>query len=188
LVDFCQTTLYHRCYMTRESNVSFDLKHASHGRRAALAGGIIGLIPAIGLGSLRFFSIDSKFEVFGTFVFSLIYAAPYLLAICLSRVYESRIRGSLLLPLATISLVATFSSLAGVTLVLLPATVILLFAAVQSLRHENGVSKWVIVNGFLSMAFIALSFYALFGFMPDDPHIITNQEAAIGMGILIMGS
>jgi 4-amino-4-deoxy-L-arabinose transferase-like glycosyltransferase len=83
--------------------------------------------------------------------------------------------------------VATFSSLAGVTLVLLPATVILLFAAMQSLRHGNGVSKWVIVNGFLSMASIALSFYALFGFMPDDPHIITNQEAAIGMGILIIG-
>ena len=66
------------------------------GRNITLIGGIVGLVAALGLGSLRFINSEPpemRAQVFGNLVFALVYATPYLIAIGLSRVHHPGTRG-----------------------------------------------------------------------------------------------
>ena len=68
---------------------------------------------------------------------TLAYAAPYVFALTLIRVRDQAARGGLLLALGLASLIASLSSLAGVALVLLPATAMILVASVQSISAAD---------------------------------------------------
>lgn len=147
----------------------------SGGQKAALIGGLIGLASALGLGGLRFINSEPpkwRAEIFGTLVFASIYATPYIVAILLSRVRDSGTRGALLLPLALLSLVAGFSAFSGVTIVLLPATIMLFIGATQSLRTAGRTllrTLGVFCSGLIGVAAIAFSFFALFVLGEDEP-------------------
>lgn len=145
------------------------------GQKAALIGGVIGLASALGLGSFRFINSEPpqwRAQIFGNLVFASIYATPYLITILLSRVRDSETRGALLLPLALLSLVASFSTFSGVTLVLLPATIMLFIGATQSLRTASRTPLRTLglsCIGLISVAAIAFSFFALFVLDEDEP-------------------
>ena len=105
------------------------------GQRAAIVAGLLGLIPALGLGVLSFINQEPpevREELAGNIVFALVFASPYLLALVAARIRNPAKRGGLLLALGILSLAAVFSALSGVTVVLLPATVALFIAAVRS--------------------------------------------------------
>ncbi len=206
---------------------------AMAGRRAAIIGGLLGLIPALGLGILRVVNDEPfqfKEQLAGDVVFALILVSPFLLALVAAKISNPAARGALLLALGILSLVAVFSTLSGVTVVLLPACIALFIAAVRSLKGAGGQMVWAplfLIPGLLGAAAIGFGFFALFGIQADEPRcwsltevegreewktlavpatnatggitmgpfgpeirrslcssdIITNQEAAIGLGV-----
>ena len=207
------------------------------GQRAAVVAGLLGLVPAASLGALRFVLGEQpvvQAQVAGSLAFSLVYMSPYLVTLAVSRAHHPAMRGALLLALGLLSMVASFSSLAGVTVVLLPATVAIFVASVKSIRvadHAVGRGAPSLLAGLVGVAVIGLSFYALFGLQADEARcwaltrgangqetwhatpnlggpnelalsatgpsirrsictsdIITNSEAAVGMGILTVGA
>ena len=96
------------------------------GSGAAVVAAVMGLVPAVFLGSLRFFLIDEprdSEQFFGNVAFGLTYVAPYLLVLMASKVRSPAARGALLAVFGLLSLAASFSGLLSlVSLVLLPAT------------------------------------------------------------------
>lgn len=155
--------------------VKQDIIDATRGQRASVIAGLLGLIPALGLGSLRFINGEPpevSEELAGNIVFALVMVAPYLLALAVARIRIPAARGGLLLALGMLSLAATFSALSGVTVILFPATVALIFAAFRSLW---GTGPQIIriplflAPGLLGAAAIAFGFYALFQLGADEP-------------------
>ena len=61
-----------------------DGRDAGYGTRAALVGSILGIVPAVGLGFLRF-TLAEELEAFpqlaGHIAFTLVYLAPYALVL-----------------------------------------------------------------------------------------------------------
>ena len=209
---------------------------SGRGQRAAVVAGLLGLVPAVGLGSLRFVLAEepeAQAQVAGNLAFTLLYVSPYLITLAISRTHDPAVRGALLLALGLLSMVASFSSLAGVAVVLLPATVAIFVASVKSLRvadHAVGRAAPTLLAGLVGVAVIGLSFYAMFGLQADEAccwaltrgsdgqdawlaqpviggpnelalragpsvsrslctsDIITNSEAAFGMGILAVAA
>ena len=159
--------------MSASETAALEATARQPGQGSALYGGMWGLAVAVVLGVLRALNSDPpvlQTEAFGTAVFTLVYAAPYLLAIAASRVSDRGTRGSLLLPLALVSLVATFSAFSGVTLLLLPATLMMLAGSVLSLNRSG---RWarnlgISLLGLIGAAAIVLSFFALFILGDDD--------------------
>ena len=157
-----------------------DLKHrpseSAAGRRLALIAGVLGLVPAIGLGSLRMVLGEAPevgVQLLGNLAFALVYAAPYLLILAVSRANDPATRGGLLLALALLSLAASFSTFSLVTIVLLPATAAVFVAAVRSIRSAERrlISAGpVFLAGLACAALIGLGFFALFGIEPDESH------------------
>ena len=146
------------------------------GQRAAIIAGLLGLIPALGLGVLSFINQERpevREQLAGNLVFALVMASPYLLALVAARIRNPAKRGGLLLALGILSLATVFSVLgSGVTVVLLPATVALFIAAVRSLRGAGGQVVWALlflIPGLLAAAAIGFAFYALFGLQADEP-------------------
>ena len=143
------------------------------GQGSALYGGLWGLAVTAVLGVLRALNAEPpelRAEALGTAVFTMVYATPYLLAIAASRVSDRGTRGSLLLPLSLVSLAATFSAFSGVSLLLLPATLIMFAASVLSLNRSG---RWprnlgISLLGLIGAAAIVLSFFALFILGDDD--------------------
>ena len=144
------------------------------GRNATLIGGIVGLVVALGLGGLRFINSEPpemRAQIFGNVVFPLVYATPYLIAIALSRLRHPGTRGALLLPVALLSFVASFSTFSGVTILLLPATVLLFVGALRSLLGSGQRFLKTLGNlelGMAGVAFVVVSFLALWAFSPDE--------------------
>ena len=109
--------------------------YSGRGSGAAVAAAVIGLVPAIFLGSLRFFLIDEPRvdeQTAGNLAFGLMLIAPYLLIYMASRVRRPGARGALLAVFGLIPLVVSFSTLSVVSLVLLPAAFATWFAAARS--------------------------------------------------------
>ena len=111
------------------------------GTRLALIGAIAGLVPAAGLGSLPFLNADgpeATIQIAGNVAFALLYLSPYALALMASRTRDPATRGGFLISVGLLSLVASFSLfLSLVSLVLLPATVIIWIAAIRSLMKSD---------------------------------------------------
>ena len=134
----------------------------------------MGLVPAMILGSLRFLLAEGPErteELFGNIVFILVYASPYLLTLMASKEKRSAVRGALLAALGLLSLVASFSSMSLVSLVLLPATFVIWFAAARSLTvsvRPLAMTFLGTLAGFLLAVTVGFSFFALFGIQDDE--------------------
>ena len=177
---------------------STTANRAMPARRLTLAGAIVGLIPALGLSILRTVNEHSGWELVpGNIVFELIYVSPYLVAIYASRLQSISARAPLLLAAATLSFIATFSLLSGVSIVLLPATVLLAIAAVRTSRASGSSSIRKVVSSLgtvIADALIVSSFLALL--LREDPRsygssstsdVTTPVEALAGLGLLVVG-
>lgn len=134
----------------------------------------MGLVPAIVLGSLRFLLAEGPErteELVGNIVFALVYASPYLLTLMASKEKRPAVRGGLLAALGLLSLVASFSSMSLVSLVLLPATFVIWFAAVRSLKvsvRPLATTALATMAGLLVAATVGFSFFTLFGIQDDE--------------------
>lgn len=139
------------------------------GTRAAVIGAVLGIVPALGLGSLRFLLAEgpeSAAQITGNIAFVLIYLSPYLLALMASRVRDPGVRGGMLAAVGLLSLAASFSSMALVTVVLLPATFVIWFAAAKSITaSDRRLTAFVpsVGAGLLIAAAVGFGFFALFG-------------------------
>ena len=110
-------------------------------------------------------------QLVGNIAFALVYASPYLLALIASRARDPGVRAGLLAAIGLLSLVASFSDFSLVSVVLLPATFVLWFAAARSLAASGrplATSVPAAVVGLLIIATVALGFFALWGFQDDE--------------------
>ncbi len=153
------------------------------GRRLAVVGAVAGLVPAVGLGSLTFLNAEGPetTQIAGNAAFALMYLSPYTLAIVASRVSSPAIRGGFLVAVGLLSLVASFSLfLSLVSLVLLPATILIWIASVRSLTKSGSSLTGAIpaaVAGLLISALIGFSFFTL----------LLIQEPEAGCWVLTLG-
>ncbi len=140
----------------------------------AVVGAIIGLVPAVGLGCVRVLNSEPPEvagQLAGNIAFALVYASPYLLALMASGVRDPGVRGGLLAAIGLLSLVASFSAFSLVSVVLLPATFVLWFAAARSLAASGrplATSVPAAVVGLLIVATVALGFFALWGIQDNE--------------------
>ena len=156
-------------------------------RRLTVIGGILGLLGAAALGSLRIFGDDGPVtseRLFGGTVFTLVYMSPYLLTLLAVRIPQPAARGGLLLALGTVSLIASVSAFSLVTIILLPATVAIFIAGARSLRAPaSGLVPAALfyAMGLVYGAVLVLSFAALFFFEADEGRcwtLVRNEEGA----------
>ena len=145
------------------------------GSRAAVVGAIVGLGSATVLGSLRFLLAEgpeATHQLAGNLAFLLVYCSPYLLALMASKTGDAGARGGLLSAIGLLSLAASLSSFSLVTLVLLPATVVIWFAAARSITASvRPMARTLLaaIAGLVVAATVGLSFFALFGI--QDPEV-----------------
>ena len=146
----------------------------------------MGLVPAVGLGFLRILNSEAPenaAQIAGNIAFTLVYASPYLLALIASRAQDPGVRGGLLAALGLLSLVASFSSMSLVTVVLLPATFVLWFAAGRSLVASGrpmATSVPAAVVGLLLAATVGLGFFTLWGVQDDEARCWVLYEGSDG--------
>ena len=148
--------------------------NVGRGTRAAVVGAVLGLVTVIGSGSLLFlpdYGPNFALQFAGKIALILVYASPYLFALAASRAERPGTRGGLLLAFGLLSLVASFSSLSLVTLTLLPATIVILFAAARSLTASIRPLQATLTAAVLGLAVAAtvgLSLYTLFGVQDQE--------------------
>jgi len=126
------------------------------------------------LGSLRFLLAEGPErteELAGSTALALVYGSPYLLVLLASKEGNPGVRGGLLAALGLLSLVASFSSMSLVSLVLLPATLVIWFAAARSLTVSVRPLATTVLGtlaGLLVAGMVGFSFFALFGIQDDE--------------------
>lgn len=157
------------------------------GALAAEVAALIGLVPAILLGALFFFPLEEPHvseQLVGNFVLTLIWAAPYVLALMASQVRRPGARGAFLVFIGLLSLAASFSALVSpVTLVLLPATFAIWFAAARSLTasvRPFATTAFAAAAGILIAALVGLSYFALLWLGDPDPGCWVKSPGADG--------
>ena len=130
----------------------------------------MGIVPVTVSDYLRFRLLadepDPALFLAGHFALTLVYASPYLLALMASRVKRPGTRGGLLAALGLLSFAASFSHMSPVHLVLLPATLVIWFAAARSLTVSIRPLSATMAAAGLGMAVavtVGLGFYALYG-------------------------
>ena len=146
------------------------------GALAAEVAALIGLVPAIILGAATFFPLEEPSvseQLAGNFVLSLTWAAPYVLALMASQVRRTGPRGAFLVVIGLLSLAASFSALVSpVTLILLPATFAIWFAAPRSLSvsvRPFATTAFAAVAGILIAALVGLSYFYLLWLGEAEP-------------------
>ena len=165
-----------------------DESKANEGRGAQLAavGAVVGLVPAAVLGSLRFLNAEAPeatAQIAGNIVFALIYLSPYALALAASMVRNPASRGGLLLAIGLLSLIASFSTFSLVSVVLLPATIIIWIAAVRSLRASSRSLTTAIpsfATGLLISGLLGFSFFTLLMIQEPEPRCWELVEGTAG--------
>ena len=157
------------------------------GTLAAEVAALIGLVPAILLGALFFFPLEEPSvseQLAGNFVLILTWAAPFVLTLMASQVRRPGARGALLAVFGLLSLAASFSALVSpVTLVLLPATFAIWFAAARSLSasvRPFATTAFAAVAGILIAALVALGYFALLWLGDPEPGCWVKSLGADG--------
>ena len=157
------------------------------GALAAEVAALIGLVPAIILGAVTFFPLEEPSvseQLAGKLVMSLIWAAPYVLALMASQVRRPGARGAFLVVIGLLSLAASFSALVSpVTLILLPATFAIWFAAARSLTafvRPFATTAFAAVAGILIAALVVLSYFALLWLGEAEPGCWVKSLGADG--------
>ena len=134
----------------------------------------MGLVPAMVLGSLRFLLAEGPErteELVGNIAIALVYTSPYVLTLIVSREKSPALRGGLLSALGLLSFVASFSAMSLISLVLLPATFVIWFAAVRSLTASVRPMVMTFLGtlaGLLVAVTVGFSFFAQFGIQDDE--------------------
>lgn len=168
-------------------------------RRLVLSGALLGMMPATALVLLGWLGHPfADFELLpGMIVIALVLVSPYVIALHALMLERPTAQAPLLLAATVDSFLASFSALSGVTLILLPSTIVLGIATARCFQAStaNLAQKAVVsFGGLVASAFIAASFLALF--LWDDARvyraystsdIITPLEALIGLGLLSAG-
>ena len=161
--------------------------HTGRGARAAEVAAFIGLIPAIILGALSFFPLQEpqvSEQLAGNLVLSLTWAAPYVLVLMASQIKRPGARGALLAVFGLLSLAASFSVLVSpITLIFLPATFAIWFAAARSLTaavRPFATTTFAAIAGILIVAMVGLSFYALLWLGEPEPKCWELSPSADG--------
>ena len=157
-------------HTSKTSSAGDSGRNAGRGTTAAVVGAVIGLVTVAVLGSLIFVLHDEPgFAVHfaGKIALTLVYASPYLFALIASRAKRPATRGGLLLAFGLLSLAASFSSVVSpITLVFLPATFAIWFAAARSLTasvRPLAATLTATILGLAVAATVGLSLYTLFG-------------------------
>jgi hypothetical protein len=159
-----------------------DGRDAERGTRAAVVGSILGIVPAVALGFLRFVlseEPESFPQLAGHIAFTLIYLTPYALVLIASGAPNPGTRGGLLLALGLLSLIASFSAFSLVTLAFLPATFVIWFAAVRSLTASRRLPATALpaaVAGLLIAVTVGFSFYTLLLAQDSEPRCWTQTR------------
>ena len=106
-----------------------------------LVGALLGLLLALGLSVLRVALTEASpqrvEEGLGSVAFGLIYLSPYLIALYAVHRLQPSSRAPLLLAATILSLAASVLAFSGVSLVFLPATILLGIATVRAYRSPN---------------------------------------------------
>ena len=150
--------------------------YSARGTGAAVVGAAIGLVTVTVLATLIFLIDDAPDFTggpVGSLALTLVYASPYLLTLLASRVNSPGTRGGLLLAFGLLSFAASFSAvISTVTLVLLPATLVVWFAAARSLTvsaRSLAATAIAVIAGILIAATVGLSWLTLFAFADPEP-------------------
>lgn len=161
-------------------------RSAGRGTRAALLGSLLGVVPAVGLGILRF-ALSEEPEAFpqlaGHIAFTLVYLAPYALVLMAGAAPNPGVRGGLLLALGLLSLAASFSVFSLATLVFLPATVVIWFAGFRSLTGARNLWATALpagAAGLLVAATVAFGFHALLLAQDAEPRCWAQTRGTDG--------
>ncbi len=139
--------------------------------RLAMVGSFLGLAPAVVLGVVRGANASDPLSaeaLLADAVFTLIYLSPYLIAIYAWRTTRAA-RAVPLLAATIASLVETVSAASGISLVLLPATIVLFVGSILAFRDAGGGVAWkssCVLGAIGAAAFIVASFLVLF--LRDD--------------------
>ena len=152
-----------------------DVRDVRSGVRSAVVGGVLGIVPAVALGLLRL-SLSEEPEAIpraaGHIAFTLVYIAPYALVLIASAASNPGVRGGLLLALGLLSLIASFSAFSLATLVFLPATFVIWFAAFRSLAAAPRLLATALpaaIAGLFIAAIAGFGFYGLFLIQDPEP-------------------
>jgi hypothetical protein len=102
-------------------------------RLLALLGGIWGLVCAVALSAIRFANASApERDAIGTAAFTLVYAAPFILALLALLWKNAMLRATVWIAAAVLAYLANWTSFSGIGLIFLPAAPLLLFAAALS--------------------------------------------------------
>lgn len=166
-----------------------DGRDSGRGTHAAKVGGILGIVPAAALGVLGF-ALSEEPETFpqltGHIAFTLVYLAPYALVLIAGSASNPGVRGGLLLALGLLSLAGSFTSLSAVTLVFLPATLVIWVAAVRSLSAARPLPTAALpaltglAAGLLIAATVGFSFYSLLLVQDAEPRCWSQTRGPDG--------
>lgn len=118
-------------------------------RSLALAGGLWGAASAIFLGGLRFArggEPRTAEQLPGDVAFLMVYLAPFALSLIALRLNSPAPQGAIWGAGGILGFLASFTAFSGVTLLLLPAALLLLLAAVYSYR-QTGARPFLAVFG-----------------------------------------
>ena len=134
----------------------------------AVIAAFLGMIPAIGLGLMKFLNTgepQASAEIAGTIALVLLYASPYSFTLMVSRIRKPSVRGGFLIALGLLSLIASLSILlSGISIVFLPATILIWIAAIRSFRASEGpVTAMAVptVVGLIVSSLVALAFFTM---------------------------
>ena len=139
--------------------------------RLIMSGALMGLAPVIGLAILLSAEdlLRLRWELLpGDVVVSIIFATPYILAVCAWKLNTDRARAPLLLSAVVLSFTASFSALSGLTvlpILLLPSSIVLGVAAFQTFRASGlGLTRKCLISlsAVASSMIIVAAFLALY--------------------------
>ncbi len=164
-----------------------QVRNTGRGAVAGRVGALLGLLPAVALGMMRLFIGEGPVNgerLAGDLSLALLMAVPYALALVASRVPDPGVRGGVLFAIGLLSLAACVSliiTVAGVFF--LPATLVLLFAAVRSLTAASRPLTTVLpatAGGLLLAAIVGVGFYALIFVQDPAPRCWERQRGPDG--------
>ncbi len=146
----------------------------NRGTLAAVIGGTAGLIPATLLTGYWLFTQRPDIAEQRTGYLALLFLTPYLLALIAARVRDPGVRGGLLIGVGLLSLVASVSTLSSLAFLLLPATLVIWFAAVKCLTVSERLLVTVAgatVAGLLAAGLLGFGFFALLWMEDEEPEV-----------------
>jgi hypothetical protein len=170
------------------------------GARLGRIGGWWGLVGGLFLASLRTFLADGWHDDrLGQIAFVAAFTIPFALVLGAARLGSTHQRAAVWLGAGMLGLPLSFLALSGVSLVLLPAAIMLLAAVWRAARASDSVPAWPILPLAAWIVVVGMSALALL-FQQDDPRsysidggsgwtsdIITTAEGARSLGCWAIG-